>query len=137
MGSYTGHDNVSAGNSFLCKLRRQSANDCQSHALTFHSDVLAHMSTLPGSEDPATASNLKATSATQSTSHGTEAGQTRPHVASILSTFPQPSRLPSIARSVATKVRDELHLNPPPLAGAKAPSLTSVFPRFSNADVNL
>lgn len=53
---------------------------------------------------------------------------------SLLST--PPSRLPSVLRSVAGRIRSELHLNPPQLADAKSPSLTSVFPRFSNADVN-
>lgn len=48
-----------------------------------------------------------------------------------------PSQLPSLFRILAARLRDELHLNPPPMANAKAPSLTSVFPRFSNADVNL
>ncbi|KAJ1597402.1 hypothetical protein NDA14_006822 [Ustilago hordei] len=34
------------------------------------------------------------------------------------------------------RVRDEFHLNPPPASHALAPSLTSVFPRFSYPDVN-
>ncbi|KAN0065793.1 hypothetical protein ACQY0O_000923 [Thecaphora frezii] len=35
------------------------------------------------------------------------------------------------------RIRDECHLNPPPQSHALAPSLTSVFPRFSYPDVNL
>ncbi|KAJ1026849.1 hypothetical protein NDA16_002146 [Ustilago loliicola] len=35
-----------------------------------------------------------------------------------------------------SRVRDEFHLNPPPASHALAPSLTSVFPRFSYPDVN-
>lgn len=44
--------------------------------------------------------------------------------------------LPS-ARTLLGALRDELHLSPPPQARALAPSMTSVFPRFSYPDVNL
>lgn len=43
--------------------------------------------------------------------------------------------LTSTNRLIA-RIRDECHLNPPPQAHALAPSLTSVFPRFSYPDVN-
>ncbi|UZJ54728.1 hypothetical protein CBS101457_004048 [Exobasidium rhododendri] len=42
----------------------------------------------------------------------------------------------SSARSLISQLRDELHLSPPPQASAMAPSMTSVFPRFSYPDVN-
>lgn len=45
---------------------------------------------------------------------------------------PKPS-----AYSLIGHLRDELHLSPPPRASAMAPSMTSVFPRFSYPDVNL
>lgn len=45
------------------------------------------------------------------------------------------SPLVSINRVIG-RVRDEFHLNPPPASHALAPSLTSVFPRFSYPDVN-
>lgn len=41
------------------------------------------------------------------------------------------------AYSLISHLRDELHLSPPPQASAQAPSMTSVFPRFSYPDVNL
>ena len=41
------------------------------------------------------------------------------------------------AYSLIGHLRDELHLSPPPQASALAPSMTSVFPRFSYPDVNL
>jgi hypothetical protein len=41
------------------------------------------------------------------------------------------------AYSLIGHLRDELHLSPPPQASAMAPSMTSVFPRFSYPDVNL
>lgn len=44
--------------------------------------------------------------------------------------------MPAAHRLVA-RLRDELHLSPPPAATAMAPSMTSVFPRFSYPDVNL
>ncbi len=37
---------------------------------------------------------------------------------------------------ILSRIRDEFHLNPPPASHALAPSLTSVFPRFSYPDVN-
>lgn len=43
----------------------------------------------------------------------------------------------STAYSLVGNLRDELHLSPPPQASAMAPSMTSVFPRFSYPDVNL
>ncbi|TKY85441.1 hypothetical protein EX895_005603 [Sporisorium graminicola] len=45
------------------------------------------------------------------------------------------SPLVSVNRVIG-RVRDEFHLNPPPASHALAPSLTSVFPRFSYPDVN-
>ncbi|SPO24478.1 uncharacterized protein UTRI_03746 [Ustilago trichophora] len=55
-------------------------------------------------------------------------------------TMPSPSEvisspLHSLNRVIG-RVRDEFHLNPPPASHALAPSLTSVFPRFSYPDVN-
>ncbi|CEH16461.1 peroxisomal nudix hydrolase [Ceraceosorus bombacis] len=41
------------------------------------------------------------------------------------------------AATIWSVLRDELHLTPPPQASALAPSMTSVFPRFSYPDVNL
>ncbi|PWN22952.1 hypothetical protein BCV69DRAFT_266465 [Microstroma glucosiphilum] len=78
-------------------------------------DLLAHMSTFPSA--PSKSSSAQPVS-----------------LQSILHTTP--SQLPSLFRKVAVRMRDELHLNPPPMADAKAPSLTSVYPRFSNTDVN-
>jgi hypothetical protein len=40
------------------------------------------------------------------------------------------------ANRLIARIRDEFHLNPPPASHALAPSLTSVFPRFSYPDVN-
>lgn len=40
------------------------------------------------------------------------------------------------AWNIIGHIRDELHLSPPPQATALAPSMTSVFPRFSYPDVN-
>ncbi|KAJ9479423.1 hypothetical protein PHBOTO_002909 [Pseudozyma hubeiensis] len=56
------------------------------------------------------------------------------------STLPSASELvsspvPSLNRVIG-RIRDEFHLNPPPASHALAPSLTSVFPRFSYPDVN-
>ncbi|CAO1618336.1 unnamed protein product [Sympodiomycopsis kandeliae] len=79
-------------------------------------DLLAHMSTAPSPSGDTTPTTPSIT------------------LQSMLNT--PPSQLPYLFRTLATRLRDELHLAPPPLANAKAPSLTSVFPRFSNADVN-
>lgn len=40
-------------------------------------------------------------------------------------------------RTLLSHLRSELHLSPPPHADALAPSMTSVFPRFSYVDINL
>lgn len=56
---------------------------------------------------------------------------TLPGVADLLRE-PKPSTY-----SLIGYLRDELHLSPPPRASAMAPSMTSVFPRFSYPDVNL
>ncbi|PWY99473.1 hypothetical protein BCV70DRAFT_212271 [Testicularia cyperi] len=63
-----------------------------------------------------------------------------------LASAQDPSSLPSAselvssplvsANRVLARIRDEFHLNPPPASHALAPSLTSVFPRFSYPDVN-
>ncbi|PWN29451.1 hypothetical protein BDZ90DRAFT_213714, partial [Jaminaea rosea] len=88
-------------------------------------DLLAHMSTLPTSPRPSSSSNDR---------------HSQPSMHSILHpSHHQRSRLlpiPQSIRDATARLRSELHLNPPPMANAKAPSLTSVFPRFSNADVN-
>lgn len=92
--------------------------------LAFTSDLLAHMATVP----------FPAPTSGQTADLRGSSSYTTVSLTSLLST--PPSRLPSVLRSIATQIRSELHLNPPQLADAKSPSLASVFPRFSNADVN-
>lgn len=75
-------------------------------------DMLAQMSTMPG--------------ATPSS----KVQESLPSFAHLLRE-PMPT-----AYNLVARLRDELHLSPPPAATAMAPSMTSVFPRFSYPDVN-
>jgi 8-oxo-dGTP pyrophosphatase MutT (NUDIX family) len=75
-------------------------------------DMLAQMSTMPG--------------ATPSS----KVQESMPSFAHLLRE-PMPT-----AYNLVARLRDELHLSPPPAATAMAPSMTSVFPRFSYPDVN-
>jgi len=76
-------------------------------------DLLAQMSSIPGAKPSA----VKAQESLPSFSH--------------LLREPMPT-----AYNIVARLRDELHLSPPPAATAMAPSMTSVFPRFSYPDVN-
>lgn len=76
-------------------------------------DLLAQMSSIPGAKP----STNKAQESLPSFSH--------------LLREPMPT-----AYNIVARLRDELHLSPPPAATAMAPSMTSVFPRFSYPDVN-
>lgn len=76
-------------------------------------DLLAQMSSIPGAKP----SEIKAQESLPSFSH--------------LLREPMPT-----AYNLVARLRDELHLSPPPAATAMAPSMTSVFPRFSYPDVN-
>lgn len=60
------------------------------------------------------------------------------HSTPVLSNFAQMLREPMpTAYHLVARLRSELNLSPPPAATASAPSMTSVFPRFSYPDVNL
>ena len=89
-------------------------------------DVLAHMSTfdslaLPKSQHRRSSQRLPY-----------ESGEDGIPSFSSLIQKPGPT-----SRLILQHLRDELHLSPPPHAAALAPSMTSVFPKFSYPDVNL
>lgn len=102
--------------------------DLLSHMTTFHSNSSFRSGGVTPSTEPASPvrslSELPSVPLLQATS------STLPSASELVS-----SPLVSVNRVLA-RVRDEFHLNPPPASHALAPSLTSVFPRFSYPDVN-
>ncbi|CAD6976580.1 unnamed protein product [Tilletia controversa] len=127
-------------------------------------DLLSHMSTLliPGEGPPASTDTSFLTPLLQSSSSAPPAGigiHALPSTSATISSIPTAPSSLSPTKSVGTtlktawdqlradpratssdwlaRLKDELHLTPPPHARALAPSMTSVFPRFSYPDVNL
>lgn len=106
-------------------------------------DLLSHMTTFnssssfrsgadtPGTEPSLPSSPTRSWSSLPSVPPLQDAASSSMPSASELVSSP----LVSLNR-VLHRVRDEFHLNPPPASHALAPSLTSVFPRFSYPDVN-
>lgn len=123
--------------------------------LEFSRDLLSHMTTYP---DPSSPFNPSQSQSYFTSTHSSGSNhQLQPQTPSTSQSLPTPHStsnpysnlsvvqlLPHlkdqpilISRQILSLIRDELHLNPPPHASAKAPSMTSVFPRFSYPDVNL
>lgn len=93
-------------------------------------DLLAHMSTYRTDSTPTTNPCFGTSVKSSATATNGPLTSASPSPAtSITSMLSNPSLL-------ATTIRDRLHLNPPKLTQQRAPSLTSVYPRFSNPDVN-
>ncbi|SNX87330.1 uncharacterized protein MEPE_06040 [Melanopsichium pennsylvanicum] len=104
--------------------------DLLSHMTTFSSNSsfrLGQGGVLPSLEQPeaSRASLPRSVPPLQAESHSS-----MPTASELVS-----SPIHSLNRVIG-RVRDEFHLNPPPTSHALAPSLTSVFPRFSYPDVN-
>lgn len=108
------------------------------------------MTTYPdatSSNPQGTTSNTSTSSSVQPQTPSTSTSQSlpTPHSTSnpysnlsIVELLPHLTKEPvPVSRQIFSLIRDELHLNPPPHASAIAPSMTSVFPRFSYPDVNL
>lgn len=105
-------------------------------------DLLSHMTTFNGHSSFRSGGMTPATPTAEPTSPSRswttlpsvpplqDASSSMPSAAELVS-----SPLVSLNRVIG-RVRDEFHLNPPPASHALAPSLTSVFPRFSYPDVN-
>ncbi|PWN48233.1 hypothetical protein IE53DRAFT_370801 [Violaceomyces palustris] len=105
-------------------------------------DLLSHMTTYPLSSTNSAGpiSPLRASSPTwhidpTSPSTSSRGPSSDKLTSNVQSSRVAPSPLGSISK-IINMIRDECHLDPPPLANALAPSLTSVFPRFSYPDVN-
>ncbi|ETS62121.1 hypothetical protein PaG_03681 [Moesziomyces aphidis] len=105
-------------------------------------DLLSHMTTFQSSSSfrsggPTTPA---AESSTSSPQRDWASRPSVPPLQNTSSSMPSAAELVSSplasANRVIARVRDEFHLNPPPASHALAPSLTSVFPRFSYPDVN-
>ncbi|GAC97536.1 hypothetical protein PHSY_005122 [Pseudozyma hubeiensis SY62] len=100
-------------------------------------DLLSHMTTFNSSSSFRSGPTSPPTSPSRSWS---ALPSVPPLQDAASSTLPSASELvsspvPSLNRVIG-RIRDEFHLNPPPASHALAPSLTSVFPRFSYPDVN-
>ena len=103
--------------------------DLLSHMTTFHSKSSFRSGGMtPTATEPSSPS--RSWSELPSVPPLSDAHSSMPSASELVS-----SPLVSLNRVIG-RVRDEFHLNPPPASHALAPSLTSVFPRFSYPDVN-
>ncbi|EST05239.1 NUDIX hydrolase domain protein [Kalmanozyma brasiliensis GHG001] len=97
-------------------------------------DLLSHMTTYESN------SSFRSGGISPTTPTSSWSNLPSPPPLRVDSSLPSASELVSAplvsANRVISRVRDEFHLNPPPASHALAPSLTSVFPRFSYPDVN-